>query len=72
VADFDLQRFARNHRKLREKAGLSQRELAEKIGCTRANVAHVEAAAGTYGLPAFVACCAALGCTSDQLLRGQR
>lgn len=70
MADFDLDRFASNHRGLRENAGLSQRELAEKIGCSRANVAHVEAAAGTYGLPAFVACCKALKCRADRLLEG--
>ena len=57
-----------NIRAMREKRGLSQSELAEKIGLQKQNVSAFERGVKIPSLEKMVAIADALRCTTDRLL----
>ena len=62
--------FGRNMRQRREELELSQGDLADRLGCTRVNISNAERGAQGVTLARFVALCAELGATPDELLEG--
>ena len=57
-----------NVRRLREKAGLQQAELADRVGISRAMICQIERSMKIPSLPVGVAIAKALGTTAEQLL----
>ena len=62
--------FGDRLRKTRMDAGLNQRELGEKAGCSEAMVSQMEKGTKTPGLPLLTAIADALGCSIDYLAKG--
>jgi transcriptional regulator with XRE-family HTH domain len=60
--------FHQNLKRLREKAGLTQEELAEELGITRQSVSKWELGINEPDLPTVRALCRILNCTYDELL----
>lgn len=56
-------------RKSRKAQGLSQEQLAEKIGISLPHMSHIETANTKLSLPVFVSIAEALGVSTDELLR---
>jgi transcriptional regulator with XRE-family HTH domain len=63
-------RFAHNLRLAREKAGLSQEELADRAGLHRTFISQVERGLKSPSLNSLIAISAALGIRVSQLVRG--
>ena len=55
---------------LRREKGLTQSELAAKIGCYAKDVSRWETGARTPGAESLAKLAAALGCTSDDIILG--
>lgn len=55
---------------LRNERGMTQRELAAQIGCYAKDVSRWETGARTPGAESLAKLAAALGCTSDDIIRG--
>lgn len=55
---------------MRREKGLTQSELAEQIGCYAKDVSRWETGARTPGAESLAKLAAALGCTSDDIIRG--
>ena len=55
---------------LRSERGMTQRELAAKIGCYAKDVSRWETGARTPGAESLAKLAAALGCSSDDIIRG--
>ena len=55
---------------LRSERGMTQRELAAKIGCYAKDVSRGETGARTPGAESLAKLAAALGCTSDDIITG--
>ena len=55
-------------RKIRKAHGLSQEELAEKVGISTTHMSHIETGNTKLGLPVFVALADALEVRTDELL----
>ena len=62
--------FGDRLRKTRIAAGLNQRELGEKAGCSDAMIAQMEKGVKTPGLTLLTAIADALGCSLDYLAKG--
>lgn len=60
--------FHQNLKRLREKAGLTQEELAEELGITRQSVSKWELGINEPDLPTIRALCRILNCSYDELL----
>jgi transcriptional regulator with XRE-family HTH domain len=60
--------FGRRLREARDEAGLSQRELAERLGLTRGSVANVEAGRQGLALHVFNRACEVLTVSPERLL----
>lgn len=58
----------KNMRALRERAGLTGVELAEKIGVSPATINYLETRHGNTTVDKLCAIADALGCTTDELL----
>lgn len=59
-------------RQVRERLGLSQKELAERIGVTQGAISHYEAAINNPSVATLKRMSAALHCTVDELLTGEK
>ena len=59
-------------RKYRKENGISQEELAEKVGISVTHMSHIETANTKLSLPVFVSVTRALGLKSDDLLSDNR
>ena len=57
-----------NVRRLREKAGLQQAELADRVGISRAMMCQIERSMKIPSLPVGVAIAKVLGTTAEKLL----
>ena len=57
-----------NVRRLREKAGLQQAELADRVGISRAMMCQIERSLKIPSLPVGVAIAKVLGTTAEKLL----
>lgn len=57
-----------NVRRLREKAGLQQAELADRVGISRAMICQIERSMKIPSLPVGVAIAKVLGTTAEKLL----
>ena len=55
---------------MRRERGMTQRELAAKIGCYAKDVSRWETGARTPGAESLAKLAAALGCSSDDIIRG--
>ena len=55
---------------LRREKGMTQGELAAQIGCYAKDVSRWETGARTPGAESLAKLAAALGCTSDDIIRG--
>ena len=55
-------------RKKRKAQGLSQEDLAEKIGISTTHMSHIETGNTKLSLPVFVSVADALNCRTDELL----
>ena len=62
-------RFIAERRRAR---GMTQRELAERLGVSNRTVSKWECGDGMPELANLLPLCAALGLTADELLRGER
>ena len=62
--------FGDRLRKARIEAGLNQRELGEKAGCSDAMVTQMEKGTKTPGIALLAAITKVLGCSADYLLHG--
>ena len=56
-------------RKYRKEKGISQEELAEKVGISVTHMSHIETANTKLSLPVFVSVAEALGLKLDDLLK---
>lgn len=56
-------------RKYRKEKGISQEELAEKVGISVTHMSHIETANTKLSLPVFVSIAEALGLKLDDLLK---
>lgn len=56
-----LKNMAMQVKKIRKEMGLTQTELAQKAGCSRSIVDHIERALNYPSLPVYLALCKALG-----------
>jgi transcriptional regulator with XRE-family HTH domain len=65
----DAAHFAGRLKELREAAGLTQKELAEKIGTSVRNVSRLETGAQEATWPTVIALCQALNATCDAFLQ---
>lgn len=59
-------------RKYRKEKGISQEELAERVGISVTHMSHIETANTKLSLPVFVSVTEALGIKADDLLRAKR
>lgn len=57
-----------NLKRLREQAHMTQRELAETVGCTQSNIAHYEKGFRECPSNVLVRIADALHCSADELL----
>jgi transcriptional regulator with XRE-family HTH domain len=64
--------FHQNLKRLREKAGLTQEELAEELAVTRQSVSKWELGINEPDLPTIRALCRILNCSYDELLDEER
>lgn len=55
-------------RRFRKACGISQEQLAEKIGISTTHMSHIETANTKLSLPVFIAITEALGVQADELL----
>lgn len=55
---------------LRSERGMTQRELAARVGCYAKDVSRWETGARTPGAESLAKLAAALGCTSDDIILG--
>lgn len=65
-----IAQFGKNLHGRREELGLSQEQLAAKVGCSRVNISNIEVGKQGVSLVMFVVLCAELGCTPDAMLKG--
>jgi transcriptional regulator with XRE-family HTH domain len=66
-----LQRFPENLRILRERRNISQRELAQHIGCTRSYISHLESGKKKPGAEIIFTLADFFGITADALVRDE-
>jgi transcriptional regulator with XRE-family HTH domain len=66
-----LQRFPENLRLLRKQHGLSQRDLAKQIGCTRSYISHLESGEKKPGAEFVFKIADFFGITADALVRDE-
>ncbi len=59
-------------RKYRKEKGISQEELAERVGISVTHMSHIETANTKLSLPVFVSITEALGIKADDLLKANR
>ena len=64
----DYEKIGQNIRRLRRAKGLSQEELAERIGISTTHMSHIETANTKLSLPVFVALADALEVSMEDLL----
>lgn len=64
----DYYKIGQKIRKLRKAHGLSQEELAEKVGISTTHMSHIETGNTKLSLPVFVDIAAALEVRTDDLL----
>ena len=55
---------------LRSERGMTQRELAARVGCYPKDISRWENGVRTPGAESLAKLAAALGCTSDDIIRG--
>lgn len=67
----DYFKIGQNIRQLRKAKGLSQEELAEKIGISVTHMSHIETANTKLSLPVFLALSDVLNVRCDDLLKGK-
>ena len=56
--------------RLRSERGMTQHELAERVGCYPKDISRWETGARTPGAESLAKLAAALGCTSDDIILG--
>ena len=61
--------FAKNFRQARMKAGLSQKQVADRLKVDRSTIAQYERGAGTPNLKNLPEICAILNVKTDELLK---
>lgn len=61
--------IGRNVRMRRERLGLDQKELAERVGLTNSTICRIEGGKRTPGIGNLGKIARALGCAPDELLR---
>jgi transcriptional regulator with XRE-family HTH domain len=66
-----LERFSENLRLLRKQHGLSQRDLAKQIGCTRSYISHLESGEKKPGAEFVFKIADFFGITADALVRDE-
>ncbi len=69
MKDSEIQRFAKNMKKLRGAKGLSQGDIHRATGIDRAYISNLEAGKQNPTLETIAKVAEALGVTSDQLLK---
>lgn len=69
MKDSEIQRFAKNMKKLREAKGLSQGDIHRATGIDRAYISNLEAGKQNPTLETIAKIAEALDITSDQLLK---
>ncbi len=69
MKDSEIQRFAKNMKKLREAKGLSQGDIYRATGIDRAYISNLEAGKQNPTLETIAKIAEALGVSSDQLLK---
>ena len=55
---------------LRRERGMTQRELAARVGCYQKDISRWETGVRTPGAESLAKLAAALGCSSDDIIRG--
>lgn len=68
VLDKNYYEIGQRIRKKRKAQGLSQEDLAEKIGISTTHMSHIETGNTKLSLPVFVSVADALNCRTDELL----
>jgi len=69
MKDSEIQRFAKNMKKLREAKGMSQGDIHRATGIDRAYISNLEAGKQNPTLETIAKIAEALGTTSDKLLK---
>lgn len=69
MKESEIQRFAKNMKKLRETKGLSQGDIHRATGIDRAYISNLEAGKQNPTLETIAKIAEALGVNSDQLLK---
>lgn len=67
----DYYKIGQRIRKSRKAQGLSQEQLAEMVGISLPHMSHIETANTKLSLPVLVDIAAALGVSTDELLRDE-